>query len=135
MINDGTCTHRFDYDKSGADYGVLVGVFNNPYELPQYNGVLRRIYFWTLIRRIIFRKIDVFNFNNLGWDILNTALLEIELACGRFRWKVETIYVIVNRLRITISVLSSLIIRHVNDMTKKVTMMKIIILVEDNQIS
>ena len=88
MINDGTCTHRFDYDKSGADYGVLllVGVFNNPYELP-YNGVLRRIYFWTLIRRIIFRKIDVFNFNNLGWDILNTALLEIELACGRFNWK------------------------------------------------
>ena len=56
MINDGTCTHRFDYDKSGADYGVLllVGAFNNPYELPyNINGVLRLNYFWTLIRRII----------------------------------------------------------------------------------
>ena len=73
---------------NGADYGVLVGVFNNPQELPR-NGVLRRIYFWTLIRRIIFRKIDVFNSNNLGWDILNTALLEIELACGRFSLKLS----------------------------------------------
>jgi hypothetical protein len=44
MINDGTSTHRFDFDKSGAYYGVLVDVFNNPLELPYY-GVLRRIYF------------------------------------------------------------------------------------------
>jgi hypothetical protein len=43
MINDGTSARRFDFDKSGTYYGVLVDVFNNPKELPYY-GVLLRIY-------------------------------------------------------------------------------------------
>jgi hypothetical protein len=30
MINDGTSARRFDFEKSGAYYGVLVDVFNNP---------------------------------------------------------------------------------------------------------
>jgi hypothetical protein len=30
MINDETSARRFDFDKSGAYYGVLVDIFNNP---------------------------------------------------------------------------------------------------------
>jgi hypothetical protein len=30
MINEGTSARRFDFDKSGAYYGVSVDVFDNP---------------------------------------------------------------------------------------------------------